>query len=82
VTRAFNMVAAALAAATVIGLVLLWPGDVESQVAQGIAVDSHQATVDRVEERFCAGFATQRGHDRERSRDRQANRAPAERGQL
>jgi uncharacterized membrane protein len=60
VTRAFNLVAAALAVATVIGLVLLWPGHVESQVAQGIAVESHKAKVDRVEERFCAGFQTQR----------------------
>jgi uncharacterized membrane protein len=53
------MAAAALAVATVIGLVLLWPGEVESQVAQGIAVDSEVAKVDRVEEGFCAGFETQ-----------------------
>jgi len=59
VTRAFNLVAAALAVATVVGLLVLWPGQVESQVAQGIAVDSERAKVDRVEEGFCAGFATQ-----------------------
>jgi len=59
VTRAFNLVAAALAVATVVGLIVLWPGQVESQVAQGIAVDSERANVDRVEEGFCAGFATQ-----------------------
>jgi len=59
VTRAFNLVAAALAVATVVGLLVLWPGQVESQVAQGIAVDSERANVDRVEEGFCAGFATQ-----------------------
>ena len=58
-TRAFNLVAAALAVATVVGLLVLWPGQVESQVAQGIAVDSERANVDRVEEGFCAGFATQ-----------------------
>jgi uncharacterized membrane protein len=52
-------VAAALAAGTVIGLILLWPGDVESQVAQGIAVDSQKAKVDSAREAFCAGFATQ-----------------------
>jgi len=57
--RAFNLVAAALAVATVVGLIVLWPGQVESQVAQGIAVDSERAKVDRVEEGFCAGFATQ-----------------------
>jgi uncharacterized membrane protein len=59
VTRAFNLVAAGLAVATVMGLILLWPGHVESQVAQGIAVDSESAKVDRVEEGFCSGFATQ-----------------------
>jgi uncharacterized membrane protein len=59
VTRAFNLVAAALAVATVVGLIVLWPGQVESQVAQGIAVESERAQVDRVEEGFCAGFATQ-----------------------
>ena len=58
-TRAFTLAAAALAVATVVGLALLWPGEVDSQVAQGIAVDSEKAKVDRVEEGFCAGFATQ-----------------------
>jgi uncharacterized membrane protein len=57
--RAFNLVAAALAGVTVIGLIVLWPGQVESQVAQGIVVDSEPAKVDRVEEAYCAGFATQ-----------------------
>jgi uncharacterized membrane protein len=59
VTRAFTLVAAALALATVIGLILLWPAHVESQVAQGIAVDSEKAKVDGVEEGLCAGFETQ-----------------------
>jgi uncharacterized membrane protein len=59
VTRAFSLVAAALAVATVVGLVLLWPGEVESQIAQGIAVESETAKVDSVREAFCAGFATQ-----------------------
>jgi uncharacterized membrane protein len=59
VIRAFNLGAAALALATVIGLVLLWPGEIESQVAQGISVESETAKVDSVEEGFCAGFATQ-----------------------
>ena len=59
ISRAFSLVAAALAAGTVIGLILLWPGEVDSQVAQGIAVDSEKAKVDSVREAFCAGFQTQ-----------------------
>ena len=58
-TRAFKLVAAALAVATVAGLIVLWPGEVESQVAQGISVDTEAANVDRVEEGFCAGFQSQ-----------------------
>jgi uncharacterized membrane protein len=63
VTRAFTVVAAALAAATLVGLVLLWPGDVESQFAGGIVVDSEKAEVEKVEERICAGFAEQECQD-------------------
>ena len=57
--RAFTLVAAALAVATLAGLVLLWPGEVDSQIAQGIAVESETATVERVEEGACAGFSGQ-----------------------
>jgi uncharacterized membrane protein len=57
--RAFTAVAGLLAAATVAGLVVLWPGDVESDVAANIAVDSERAKVERVEERTCAGFEQQ-----------------------
>ncbi len=60
VTRAFSAVAAAVAIATVVGLVVLWPGHVESQVAQGISTDSERADVDSVDEHFCAGFASQK----------------------
>jgi uncharacterized membrane protein len=59
VTRAFTLVAAALAVATLAGLVLLWPGDVESQIAQGIAVETETASVERVEEEACPGFTGQ-----------------------
>jgi uncharacterized membrane protein len=59
VTRVFTFAAAAIAAATVVGLIVLWPGQVESQVAQGITVESEKAKVDTVRESFCAGFATQ-----------------------
>lgn len=58
--RLFTLVAAALALATVAGLILLWPGHVESQVAQGIAIESEQATVQKVEEGLCVGFSGQR----------------------
>jgi hypothetical protein len=57
VLRAFTLVAAALAVATVAGLILLWPGEVESQVAQGVAVESEKATVQKVEEGLCVGFS-------------------------
>jgi uncharacterized membrane protein len=59
VTRAFNLVAAALALATVVGLIVLWPGEIESQIAQGISVESETAKVDSVKEGFCAGFQSQ-----------------------
>jgi uncharacterized membrane protein len=59
VTRAFTLVAAALAVATLAGLVLLWPGDVESQIAQGIAVETETASVERVKEEACPGFTGQ-----------------------
>ena len=57
--RLFTLVAAVIAVATLAGLVLLWPGDVESQVAQGIAVDSEKASVEKVEEGPCTGFTGQ-----------------------
>lgn len=58
-TRVFTAVAGLLAAATVVGLVVLWPGDVESDFATDIAVDTERAEVVRVEERTCAGFEQQ-----------------------
>jgi uncharacterized membrane protein len=59
VIRLFTLVAAVIAVATIVGLIVLWPGHVESQVAQGISVESERAKVDTVREGFCAGFATQ-----------------------
>jgi uncharacterized membrane protein len=57
--RIFSAVAAVLAVATVVGLVLLWPGDVETQLAEGFAVDTQRAEVERVEERLCPNFTQQ-----------------------
>jgi uncharacterized membrane protein len=59
VIRVFTLVAAALAVATVVGLIVLWPGDVQSQIAQGVAVESEKANVEKVEEGFCAGISGQ-----------------------
>jgi uncharacterized membrane protein len=52
-------VAVVLAAATIAGLIVLWPGHVESQVAQGISTESERADVSSVREGFCAGFSSQ-----------------------
>jgi uncharacterized membrane protein len=52
-------VAAVLAAATIAGLIVLWPVHVESQVAQGISTESERADVSSVREGFCAGFSSQ-----------------------
>jgi uncharacterized membrane protein len=59
VVRLFTLVAAVIAVATVVGLIVLWPGEVQSQIAQGITVESERAHVDTVREGFCAGFETQ-----------------------
>jgi uncharacterized membrane protein len=56
VIRVFTAVAAALVAATVVGLVVLWPGNVETTLAEGFAVDTQRAEVTRVEERLCPNF--------------------------
>ena len=58
--RLFTLVALGLAVATVVGLIVLWPGDVQSQVAQGISVESEKATVEKVEEGLCTGLSGQR----------------------
>jgi uncharacterized membrane protein len=63
VTRVFNAVAATLAVATLVGIILLWPGHVASQLAQGVIVDSDKAEVEKVDETICAGFAKQKCQD-------------------
>jgi uncharacterized membrane protein len=57
--RLFTGVAAVLAVATIAGLIVLWPGEVESGVAEGILVDSERGTVERVEETVCPGLIGQ-----------------------
>jgi uncharacterized membrane protein len=60
VIRVFTAVAAALAAATVVGLVVLWPGHVETSLGESFAVDTQRAEVNRVEERLCPNFTPQK----------------------
>jgi len=56
--RAFSAVAVAIGIATAIGMAVLWPGDVDAQLGEAIVADSQKATVERVEEFACSGFAT------------------------
>jgi len=60
VSRLFTAVAIGLAVLTAVGVAILWPGDVGARLGGGLAVDSEEATVERVEERLCPGFAEQR----------------------
>ena len=55
-SRLFTAIAVALALATVIGLVLLWPGDVSAPLRGGLNTTSESAEVLDVEEAFCPGF--------------------------
>jgi len=56
----FRALTGLLALATVAGLILLWPGKVESKIGQGIAAKSEAAEIERVEEFACEGAGTQR----------------------
>jgi uncharacterized membrane protein len=58
-TRVFTGVATGLAVATIVALIVLWPGEVESGVAEGLLVDSERGTVERVEETVCPGLIGQ-----------------------
>jgi uncharacterized membrane protein len=60
ISRLFAGVLVALAIATAVGMAILWPGEVSTQLGEGLAVDSQKATVERVEETLCAGFTEQR----------------------
>jgi uncharacterized membrane protein len=58
-TRLFTGIAAALALATLVALVILWPGELESQIAEGVTVESESGEVERVEEITCPGLVGQ-----------------------
>jgi len=55
-TRVFAAIVAVLALATVVGMALLWPGDVDSKVGEAIVTKSDTATVLSVDEFACSGF--------------------------
>jgi uncharacterized membrane protein len=52
----FAAIVAALAVATVAGMAILWPGDVDSRVGEAIVTKSETATVLSVSEFACAGL--------------------------
>jgi uncharacterized membrane protein len=58
--RIFAALAGVLAVGTLVGLVVLWPGEVESGVAEGIAKGSEVASVERVEDFRCSEFQNAR----------------------
>jgi hypothetical protein len=58
--RFFTAVVAVLAVATGVGLVVLWPGHVETTLAEGFAVDTQRGEVRRVEERLCPNLTEQK----------------------
>jgi uncharacterized membrane protein len=60
VSRLFTGVAVALALATVIGLVVLWPGNVAAPLAGGLNTTTETADVLEVRETFCPGFGERR----------------------
>jgi uncharacterized membrane protein len=59
VKRALTAVAVMLAAATAAGLAILWPGDSDSRIQGGLAVDSEAAEVVEVRETLCPGLGNQ-----------------------
>jgi uncharacterized membrane protein len=58
--RALTAVAVMLAVGTAVGLVILWPGETETHIAGGLAVDAQDAEVVEVTETTCPGLGNQR----------------------
>jgi uncharacterized membrane protein len=55
VRRALAGLLAIVALATAAGLVVLWPGETDARIGQGIAAKTERAAVERVDERRCPG---------------------------
>ena len=53
----------ALALATVVGLVVLWPGDVDQKLGQGLTGPSERAEIQQIKSFPCSGFQTQECRD-------------------
>ena len=51
--RAFTILLVAIAVGTVIGIVVMWPGDVDAPVAEGLAAETERAKVESVTYRAC-----------------------------
>jgi uncharacterized membrane protein len=60
VKRVLTAVAVILAAGTAAGLAILWPGESESRIQGGLAVESQKAEVEEVRETLCPGLGNQR----------------------
>jgi uncharacterized membrane protein len=60
VSRAFTGIVAALALATVVGMVVLWPGTPRQQIGAGLTVDTYDAHVVGVRESICPSLGLQR----------------------
>lgn len=56
ITRAFAAIVAALALATVVAMVVLWPGSVDADVGETIVAESETATVLAVDEFPCSAL--------------------------
>jgi uncharacterized membrane protein len=54
----FAAIVVALGFATIAGMVVLWPGDVDARVGEAIVSDADTATVLSVDEFACSGFQT------------------------
>src|ERR687891_1389652 len=51
--RLFELLVAAIAVGTVVGLIALWPGDVDAPVSEGVAADTERAEVTSVTYETC-----------------------------
>jgi uncharacterized membrane protein len=58
--RPFRLAVAALAFATAILMVALWPGEARPEISEGLLVESERAEVERVEEYRCQAVQTNR----------------------
>lgn len=57
--RLFTAIVAAIAVATAIGMAILWPGYVETDIGESVGAGSERASVQRIAEYRCQGFNTQ-----------------------